>query len=188
MQINNLRFNYGGREIFSDYSTTIENGKVTWIMGPSGSGKTTLLRIIAGLEKSEGTITDMPQGKASFMFQEDRLIPQLSALDNIILCGADRKPAEEALISSGLSKEDIAKMPAELSGGMKRRVALIRTMLCSKGELILLDEAFKGLDEENRRRAADIIIRMKGSKTVIAVTHNLEDTELIKGNILSFSQ
>lgn len=174
----------GGIAVLSGFSLDIEDGSVTWIMGQSGAGKTTLLRIIAGLEDFSGDILGTDGKKVSFMFQEDRLFPELTAAENVVITGADRNETEKYLAAAGLSGSDIQRPVRELSGGMKRRTALIRTLLYPKGEIILMDEPFKGLDSHNRQTAAAIASELRKGRTLIAVTHDIADTELIGGKIV----
>lgn len=187
MRLDNIVKKYGDITVFDGFSAEFEDKGITWITGASGSGKTTLLRIIAGLEAYEGTISGKT-GCCSFMFQEDRLFEQLSALDNIVITGVKAAEAEKYLLSSGLASSDIRRPVCELSGGMKRRTSLIRTMLYPKGEIILMDEPFNGLDEENVKKAAFIINELRRDRTLIAVTHNASHMEYVnfsEGNVIS---
>ena len=153
-------------------------------MGESGCGKTTLLRIIAGLEDFSGSISQVPSGGISMVFQEDRLFGALSALENCALV-SDKSGGEirQMLISTGLSEDDITRPAEVLSGGMKRRTAIVRAMCRSCG-ILLMDEPFRGVDSENRIKTAEMISRNISGKTVIAVTHDITDTELIIGSVL----
>ena len=185
MRLNNICKDYGGHTVLTDFSLDIPDGEVTWIMGPSGTGKTTLLRILAGLEEYTGSIEGIDGKRAVMMFQEDRLFEQLSALDNVILGGADKTEAEKWLLKTGLSQQDIKKPASELSGGMKRRTALIRTLLCPDRSLLLMDEPFTGLDMDNRKKAAELINSLRNGRTMAAVTHDKSDAELIFGEIVN---
>ena len=153
-------------------------------MGESGCGKTTLLRIIAGLEDFSGSISQVPSGGISMVFQEDRLFGALSALENCALV-SDKSGGDirKMLISTGLSEDDITRPAEVLSGGMKRRTAIVRAMCRSCG-ILLMDEPFRGIDSENRIKTAEMISSNISGKTVIAVTHDITDTELIGGNVL----
>lgn len=173
MRLADITKAYGGVKVFDGFSADIENNAVTRLCGESGRGKTTLLRIIAGLEDFEGSITERPKGKISFVFQENRLFEELSALENCILV-LHRKPHFDiaaALRFTGLSDEDINRPVKELSGGMKRRTAVVRA-LCTDFGMLLLDEPFEGIDEENRRKTAELIRRHTEGKTVLLVTHS----------------
>lgn len=182
MQLSNITKSYGEKKVLDGFNAVIEDGRVNWLMGSSGAGKTTLLRIIAGLEPYEGEITDKPV--CAFMFQENRLLEQLSAVDNIVLTGVQRDKAVSCLLSAGISERDIHMPLTGFSGGMKRRVAMLRALLYPKAQLVLMDEPFNGLDENNRVVMAGLAEQLRAGRTVIAVTHHISDTELLKGNIL----
>ena len=183
--IEHLSKSYGETVVFRDFSARLPLGETSVITGVSGSGKTTLLRLILGLEMpDEGAITGVPARRAA-VFQEDRLCPQLTALENVLLI-AGRKREREArdmLARLGLGKS-LAVPAAELSGGMRRRCALARA-LCAEFDLLALDEPFKGLDEANRRAAMDAVRALPGDKTVLLVTHDAAEAEFFGGNRLS---
>ncbi|MCM1523423.1 MAG: ATP-binding cassette domain-containing protein [Ruminococcus sp.] len=188
MRLDNICKSYrtpnGDIPVLSGFSLEIEDGGVTWIMGRSGAGKTTLLRIIAGLEDFEGGIERTAGGGIGFMFQEDRLFPDLTASENVTVTGAGREDAEKYLAAAGLSGKDISRPVSELSGGMKRRTALVRTLLYPSGGILLMDEPFKGLDGATRSSAARLVAELRKGRTLIAVTHDIADTELIGGKIV----
>lgn len=177
---------YAETVVFRDFSARLPLRETTVITGVSGGGKTTLLRLILGLETPDaGAITGVPTRRAA-VFQEDRLCPQLTALENVLLV-AGRKREREArdmLAWLGLG-ESLAVPAAELSGGMRRRCALARA-LCAEFDLLALDEPFKGLDEANRRAAMDAVRgALSGDKTVLLVTHDAAEAEFFGGNRLS---
>ena len=176
---------YAETVVFRDFSARLPLGETSVITGVSGGGKTTLLRLILGLETPDaGTITGVPARRAA-VFQEDRLCPQLTALENVLLI-AGRKREREArdmLVRLGLG-ESLTVPAAELSGGMRRRCALARA-LCAEFDLLALDEPFKGLDEANRRAAMAAVRALSGDKTVLLVTHDAAEAEFFGGNRLS---
>lgn len=148
--ITNLSKSYGETVVFRNFSARLPLGETTVITGVSGGGKTTLLRLILGLETPDGgEIAGVPARRAA-VFQEDRLCPQLTALENVLLTAGRKKErkARDILARLGLG-ESLAVPAAELSGGMRRRCALARA-LCAESDLLVLDEPFKGLDEANR--------------------------------------
>ena len=170
--ITNLSKSYGETVVFRNFSARLPLGETTVITGVSGGGKTTLLRLILGLETPDGgEIAGVPARRAA-VFQEDRLCPQLTALENVLFT-AGRKKEREA--------RDIL---ARLSGGMRRRCALARS-LCAEFDLLVLDEPFKGLDEANRRAAMDAVCAVSDDKTVLLVTHDAAEAEFFGGNRLS---
>ena len=160
----NVDFSYGGRKVLSDLSLEVRAGERVCLSAASGAGKTTLLRLICGLEKpSAGEIS--VNGEVFCLFQEDRLIPNLSVAGNIRFIGATREQIISALDAVGL-RDTAELMPGELSGGMRRRVAIAR--LCAagclregnSGRILLLDEPFSGLDTDSKRISADAILRV----------------------------
>ena len=183
--IEHISKSYGETVVFRDFSARLPLGETSVITGVSGSGKTTLLRLILGLEMpDEGAITGVPARRAA-VFQEDRLCPQLTALENVLLIAGRKREREarDTLARLGLGKS-LAVPAAELSGGMRRRCALARA-LCAKFDLLALDEPFKGLDEANRRAAMDAVHALPGDKTVLLVTHDAAEAEFFGGNRLS---
>lgn len=189
--ISHLSKSYGENKVFSDFSAVFERGKTTCIMAPSGAGKTTLLRILTGLETADaGRIEGMDGLKKSMVFQEDRLCENLSVSANIRLVrqkktwGRDqkeKKEIQEALESVGLAGNGDQQV-RELSGGMKRRVALLRA-LYSDWDILFLDEPFKGLDEETKTQVMCYTKEKCRGKTVIVVTHERSEAEEM-GDIL----
>ena len=150
------------------------------LLGESGCGKTTILRLIAGLESPQsGRIYGMEGRRIAYVFQEDRLLPWLTAAENIALILHGKTAREESMEWLGrMGMEHHAdKRPAELSGGMKRRVAIARA-LAAQPELLLLDEPFNGLDNERWRDvAAEITRASKNGRQIIMITHTEEQAE-----------
>jgi len=143
------------------------------IRGASGSGKTTLLRILAGLEKQDGgTVVQEKPLRISCVFQESRLVPHLTVLENVLLVkpGRDKVAAMGYLKTLGLEK-DAHKYPKELSGGMKLRASVARSLYYG-GDLYLWDEPTKELDADNRRIIADVIQAVSKEACITVVTHD----------------
>lgn len=184
LEIENLSFAYKGADerLFDNFSMTLGAGERVCLLGASGRGKTTLLRLIAGLEKPDSGEIRL-SGRVAYLFQEDRLVPWLTAAENLTLVGVSRERAVEALASVGLDCAD--KLPGELSGGMRRRVAVART-ICLGGELLLLDEPFSGLDAESRKLATRALLDRFKSAAVILVTHIPEEAELLGAGLKNF--
>lgn len=167
---------FGEKQVLTQFDCVIPGGSVCGIMAPSGAGKTTLLRLILGLAKPDsGSITGVPERKAA-LFQEDRLCPELSVRQNIRMAVGKNTDMEPVLQALGLAGEEVPA--AQLSGGMARRAALARALL-HRGEMLVLDEPFNGLDEENRQLAAETINRYRGGRTLLVVTHRAEDLALL---------
>lgn len=190
INISNLTKKYGKKEIFKNFSLEIETGKVTALMGKSGFGKTTLIRILMELEKyDEGKITGLENQKISTVFQEDRLCENLSAITNIsIVCEKETSIRE---ISAELEKiglkESQNKPVKTLSGGMKRRVAIIRCIM-AKSDIIIFDEPLKGLDEITKKNVINYLKEKIRGKTVIIVTHDIEEARQLDGTIVNLEK
>lgn len=172
--IRDLHFSYPDKVIFNGFSQEFSDGVFYSVSSPSGKGKTTLFRLIAGLERAEsGTV--QVNGRLAYMFQEDRLFPNLTVLENVRLAESGEYSAEEILSRLGLKGENNA-YPDELSGGMKRRAALARTLL-APSQNIILDEPFTGLDEDARRNAIELVGELCQSKTLLIATHDETERE-----------
>ncbi len=181
VKINNVYKKFDDQDVLCDFSASFPHGRVSAIMGPSGCGKTTLLNIMLGLEKADkGTVGGMPD-KVSCVFQEDRLSESFSALSNAAMCSS-KAEALTHLSEVGLG-DDIDKKVSELSGGMKRRVAIVRAILAD-ADLLIMDEPFKGIDEKTRQDVYDYVKRHTVGKTVIFVTHSREEAEAFTNDIM----
>ena len=182
-----------------DINLTIETGKFVSFVGPSGCGKTTLLRIIEGFEnptdgtvKDDGEIVIEPSNERGFIFQNYSLYPWLNVIDNVIF-GLDingkpekesRKRAMKYLESVGL--EDFAKRyPHELSGGMKQRVAIIRSVI-NDSKSLLMDESFSALDVQTKHKLQNLIYEIckQKNKTILFVTHDIDETVFLSDEIV----
>ncbi len=178
MKAVDLTVSYDGKKILENLSFETGDG-ITCLMGESGCGKTTLLNTVAGLILPDsGEIAGKPE-KVSFMFQEDRLFPWMNALENVNVVCNDKEKAMELLKKVELF-EHRDKMPSELSGGMKRRVALART-LAFDADMMILDEPFKGMDAELVKRMSLLIKEVR--VPVLMATHSEEEAELLGAEI-----
>ncbi len=159
---------YHGERVLDKVSAVYKQGQTYYLTSPSGSGKTTLLRILAGM-----TVPDSGCIEASFscgmVFQEDRLCEDYSAVKNVALVTGEYGRAEEALRLL-LAEEALHKPCSQLSGGMKRRVALVRAME-SESAYVLLDEPFTGMDVETRKQAEAYVQKRQKGRTLIIATH-----------------
>lgn len=178
--INNLQKSFDGKKVLDHLSLEFERGKCHVIMGPSGCGKTTLLRILMGFEKADsGTISGLPE-HMSAVFQEDRLCEDFSALENVTLVlkkSFPRSEITENLRAIGLNS-DLNQPVSEYSGGMKRRVAIVRAVL-AESDLIFMDEPFKGLDTNTRDLALQYFLSHIKDKTAIVVTHDEKEAQML---------
>lgn len=179
--IKNLYKKYGEKQVLEDFSLEIPEGGLTCIYKPSGYGKTTLLNILMNLTKYDsGEIEGLEGKEISVVFQEDRLIPSLSVVTNIMIAnpGTSRSDVESALSSLGLFSSKDLKADS-LSGGMKRRVALLRCLLHT-ADLYLLDEPFKGLDKDIKKTVMEYTVSVLRNKTVVLITHDNDEKEYME--------
>jgi len=185
IEIINLSKSYGEKSVFDSFNCKIEEGEVTCFMGQSGNGKTTLLRILSGLEQPDGgQITGLSDRRKSFIFQEDRLCENLSAAANIrLVCGKSLKmnSITEAMSAAGLGAECVYQITRTMSGGQKRRIAVLRALM-AEYDILFMDEPFKGLDNETKEKLMLYTKEKIKGKTVIFVTHDKTECEAINGN------
>lgn len=185
MKLDGITKNYGEKAVLNNLSLTIPDNTVTAILAPSGSGKTTLLRIITGLEKPDsGNVIFTKAEKFSYLFQEDRLLPFCSVLENIKFAGADENTALSFIEAVGLKGEENS-LPGALSGGMKRRAALARALACPGYTVLLLDEPFNGQDESNKQKLIALIKKETVGKTCIVITHSPDDAKSLTDSIIT---
>ena len=163
--------------VIDGLSYTFSDGVSYAIMGESGIGKTTLINTLAGLINVHRGEVVTSFERPAFVFQEDRLFPWLSALENVDLVCNDKERAEELLTSLLPDKESIYKYPDELSGGMKQRVAIARA-LAYDPDVVFLDEPFKGLDEKTRDSTRALTFEAFNGKTIFLITHDVSDAKL----------
>ena len=175
---------YQGAPLFERLRFRLEGGLWTCLLGPSGVGKTTLLRLIAGLAEGALVVADDGRGTAgriALMAQQDLLLPWLPVVDNVLLGhrlrGAARaelrrlrEPARDLLARVGLAAE-AERLPGTLSGGMRQRAALARTLMEDR-PIVLMDEPFSALDVVTRHRLQDLAAELLAGRTVLLVTHS----------------
>lgn len=202
LQIRNLSLSYhqpgGETRALKDISLTVEQGEFISILGPSGCGKSTLLSLIAGLEPpSQGTIQlHAPAQSVGYMFQHDMLLEWRSVFQNACLglevrhaLNDDTKAYVKVLLNAYGLGSFLSHKPSQLSGGMRQRVALVRT-LALKPELLLLDEPYSALDYQTRLTVADEIwkILRASSKTAILVTHDISEAISLGDRVIILSR
>ena len=183
--ISHLYKAFDGKPVLSDFSVVFPAGKTTAVMGQSGVGKTTLLRILMGLESADsGTVSGMQGAKLAVVFQEDRLLEFMPPVGNIRLTAPS---LSEEVIQRELEAMELggcmAQPVRELSGGMRRRVAILRALL-AEGDVLLLDEPFKGLDEETKSCVIGRTRALSQGKTVVLVTHDEREAKAMGAGII----
>lgn len=172
VQIENLAKSYGGKALFEGLRLTLDGPAVLW--APSGWGKTTLLRILMGLERPDaGRVSGV--GRVGAVFQEDRLCPHMNAVQNVTLAVPDGAARVEDIARDfarlGMEADALAVAAARLSGGQKRRVALLRA-LWAPADTLLLDEPFTGLDPDAMCRAAALLRERAAGRPALLATHD----------------
>lgn len=186
-----------------DINLTIETGKFISFVGPSGCGKTTLLRLIEGFETpTQGTISDDgetvtgPSRQRGFIFQNYSLFPWLNVIENVVFgLDIEGKPEEENkkramkyLETAGL-KDFAHRYPHELSGGMKQRVAIIRSLI-NDSRSLLIDESFSALDVQTKHNLQNQVYQIceEEKKTIIFVTHDIDEAVYLSDEIVVLSR
>lgn len=201
LEIKNLKKDYytlnGEIHAIDDISFNVYDKEFLTIVGSSGCGKSTLLNILAGLdEKTSGDIIFNKKIKLGYMFQEDALLPYLSVLDNALLglkISGTKTDENIAYVKSLLKKYGLEKFmykyPTELSGGMRQRVSLIRT-LATKPDLLLLDEPFSALDYQSRLTVSDDVYKIikNEGKTVIMISHDIAESISLSNRVIVLSK
>ncbi|MCL2588211.1 MAG: ATP-binding cassette domain-containing protein [Oscillospiraceae bacterium] len=188
MQIKHLCKSFEGLVVLDRFSLTLPARGVVALMGPSGSGKTTLVHILAGLEPADSGQIVSDKQKLSMVFQEDRLLDGVSARGNI-LAVLERGRESEALANTWLARMGLEAaghlLPRELSGGMRRRLALARAMAYG-GDLMILDEPFAGLDEATRAEIYPYLFDRQEhpDRLTILVTHDREEAERLADQLI----
>lgn len=184
--VEDLWKSYGKEPVFQGFSAELPLGEITVLMGKSGCGKTTLTRILLGLERADGgRVSGVPE-KKSAVFQEDRLFESFGAVSNIrAALGKKRTDGEirENLEAVGLLGEVLSKPVSALSGGMRRRCAIVRAMMADSA-FVVLDEPFEGLDSETKKRTMAYVRERRRGRTLLLVTHNREEGEAMGGRFL----
>jgi len=178
----NITKTYGDKTLFKNFTATFPPG-VTTIMAPSGRGKTTLANIITGLvTPDEGQVVGTAGKNISYVFQDDRLLEREDALTNLLFVvkNNDIIKATRLLEAAGL-KDSLNKKVDQLSGGMKRRVALCRGLMPAF-DILILDEPFKGLDSKIKPKIMDLVKKEARGKVVIFITHDIIEATYMKEN------
>ena len=203
IEIKNINKSFDGRgknlSVLEDINLTINDGELVCLLGPSGCGKTTLLRLIAGLDNptsgevvANGEVVEKPSGDRAVIFQQYSLFPWLTVLQNVTfgleMSGGSKEEniqaAERYLQSVGLI-DFKDSYPHELSGGMKQRVAIIRSLL-NHSPILLMDEPFSALDMQNRHKLQEQLIGVwqRFENTIVFVTHDVDEAVFLADKIV----
>ena len=190
IKIRNLTKRFEEKLVLDGFSLELPERGIFALVGESGIGKTTLLRLIAGLDKDySGEIVLDSDFSLSMAFQEHRLFPSLTAIENVVFAVSDGKDkavfdnARKMLLSLGLTESDLLLYPEQLSGGMKQRISVARALLYD-AKILLLDEPTKELDQNNRALLLDMIKSEGERRLVIIATHNEDDVERLCARIV----
>ncbi|MBF1116512.1 MAG: ATP-binding cassette domain-containing protein [Solobacterium sp.] len=179
IQLHDICKTFDQHPVFTNWNHNFETGMVHVLKGPSGCGKTTLLRMLMGLEiPDSGTITPLQNYRKATVFQEDRLCENLSAMQNVLM--VVRNQSKKDLLDqlkqdfSQVGLDDMFQKVSTLSGGMKRRVAILRAMY-AKADILFFDEPLKGLDDITKEKVMRFIKERIKDKTVFWVTHDADE-------------
>lgn len=184
IKIEHISVLYQTKQVFEDFSLEIEEGSTVCITGESGVGKSTLLKVMMGLVlPAQGRICGLEGKKTSVIFQEDRLCEQLSAIKNVmmVLEGKHKREIAGNHLLELLKAEDLEQQTIRLSGGMKRRVSIARAF-AYPSDIILMDEPFTGLDDANKQKTIEYMLKYKKERTLIFVTHDINDANALMAN------
>ena len=179
---------FGGETVLSDFSILLPYGEAVCVMGRSGVGKTTIFRLILGLIRpDQGEIRIADRASVVAVFQENRLLSWLSAVENAALAtdgrAADRERASALLARMGLDADLARKRVRELSGGQQRRAAIARALIAD-ADVVLMDEPLKGLDDETARQVCAVIRAETRARTLIFSTHDRREAEWLGARVV----
>ena len=181
---------FGDEVVLDGFDLDLAPGALTAVMGPNGSGKTTLGRLLLGLERPDGgTIVGLEGRRRAAVFQEDRLCEQLTAVGNVRLVLDRATPASDVvdeLHQVGLDDESLAKPVRELSGGQRRRVAIVRALIV-RADVVVLDEPFTGLDVEAKVALMSHVRERCAGRTTLLITHDRAEAEWFGARVVELT-
>lgn len=189
--LKNITKAYGSLSVLEQLSLTLEEGERYCLMSPSGSGKTTLLRLLMRLEQPDAGVISLSSGKPyeelviSPVFQENRLCEAFSPVENVMMAaGHSWKYSQiKGELVRLLPEECLTRPVSTLSGGMKRRAAIMRALL-TPSDILLMDEPFTGLDVEMKQQVIEYIKEKQNGRLLLLTTHQEEDVNLLDGRLL----
>ena len=190
LELKNISVRFDGKSVLSDCSLTLGEGERIALMGPSGCGKTTLLRVALSLQPPDAGTVSGDVGRTAAVFQEPRLLPWRTAAENVnaVLSDTEATMPEALSMLDRVELSDAAeKYPAELSGGMQQRVSIARA-LAYRPDLLVLDEPFRGLDDELRGRIVSLLSASlpSPSASLLLVTHSEDEARALGCRILRY--
>ena len=190
LELKNITVRFDGKSVLSDCSLTLGEGERIALMGPSGCGKTTLLRVALSLQPPDAGTVSGDAGRTASVFQEPRLLPWRTAAENVnaVLSDTEATMPEALSMLDRVELSDAAeKYPAELSGGMQQRVSIARA-LAYRPDLLVLDEPFRGLDDELRGRMVSLLSASlpSPSASLLLVTHSEDEARALGCRILRY--
>ncbi len=198
IRFEHLSKKFDDKVLFRNFSLELPEKGIVCFFAPSGFGKTTLFRMLLGLEEPDsGVITGTEGLRFSAAFQEPRLVPWLTALENVLLPGSgklkeqaipspEQKRAEELLLALGLGDES-GRFPDELSGGEKQRVSLARALF-SASDVLILDEPFTGIDEGRKQTIFPLLKREGEARLILMTSHQESDAEALGAARINFEK
>jgi NitT/TauT family transport system ATP-binding protein len=189
LKVENINQSFVHLQVLKDISFTVNDDEIVAIIGPSGCGKSTLLNIISGLQKPEDGTVHNSSDKIAFMFQDDRLLPWLSVYDNIKVVNDNHnnEVISKLIEDVGLSGFENYK-PEQISGGMKKRCGIARAFYYDS-KLLLMDEAFQGLDYCLRQEMIKMLMRVwnNNKQSVLFITHEIDEALTVASRIVVLS-
>ena len=188
LELNNISVRFDGKSVLSGCSLSLGDGERLALMGPSGCGKTTLLRVALSLQPPDAGSVSGDPGRTAAVFQEPRLLPWRTAAENVnvVLSDTPETMLEALSMLERVELSDaVEKYPAELSGGMQQRVSIARA-LAFRPDLLVLDEPFRGLDDELRGRMVSLLNTSLQSASLLLVTHSEEEAKTLGCRVLRY--
>ena len=188
LELKDISVRYDGKSVLSGCGLSLGDGERLALMGPSGCGKTTLLRVaLSLLPPDTGSVSGDP-GRTAAVFQESRLLPWRTAAENVNVVLSDppeTMPEALSMLERVELSDAVEKYPAELSGGMQQRVSIARA-LAFRPDLLVLDEPFRGLDDELRGRMVSLLNTSLQSASLLLVTHSEEEAKTLGCRVLRY--
>ncbi|HCT64661.1 MAG TPA: ABC transporter [Lachnospiraceae bacterium] len=171
------------KEILNNFTINFKEGKTTVLLGASGCGKTTIINLLLGLIKADkGEVVADTMQKISVVFQEDRLMENITVIENLLAVNINEKQCREIMNSLGIG-ETANKYPTQLSGGMRRRVALGRA-IAYQGDIFIMDEPFKGIDVSRKQKVIDEIKKVVKGKICVIITHEISEAVAVGDEVV----